>query len=160
MVDIEKIVADIDPKSALDPSNKEVTVKGKPKAITVEDSSTIRKMITDRLIKAGFDIIPYNNGKDAWDALNDITAKVNAGEELTQHVNVVVTDIEMPKMDGYTLTKQIKSNEVLKDLPVIIFSSIVSDDVFHKGKSVGADAQLTKPQIGQLIETIDNLLVG
>jgi two-component system chemotaxis response regulator CheV len=160
MLDIEKIVADIDPKSALDPSNKEVKVKGKPKAITVEDSTTIRKMITERLIKAGFDIIPYNNGKDAWDALNNITAKVNAGEELSQHVDVVVTDIEMPKMDGYTLTKEIKSNEVLKDLPVIIFSSIVSDDVFHKGKSVGADAQLTKPQIGQLIETIDNLLEG
>jgi two-component system, chemotaxis family, chemotaxis protein CheV len=158
MVDIEKIVAEIDPKSALDPSNKKISIQGKPKAITVEDSSTIRKMITDRLVNAGFEIIPFNNGKDAWDALSNISSKVASGSQLNEFVDVVVTDIEMPKMDGYSLTKHIKSNDILQKLPVVIFSSIVSEDVFHKGKSVGADAQLTKPQIGDLIETIDQLL--
>jgi two-component system chemotaxis response regulator CheV len=64
----------------------------------------------------------------------------------------------MPKMDGHRLTKLIKSNESTKHIPVIIFSSLVNDEMKRKGEQLGADAQLTKPEIGHLVDAIDNLL--
>lgn len=158
MIDIEKIIADIDPKSAIDVAEASKTLSGKPIAITAEDSSTIRKMITDKLIGAGFEIKSFNDGESAWNYLTEISGKCKSVADLKNYVNVIVTDIEMPKMDGYTLTKNIKSDSILTNVPVVIFSSIVSQDVMHKGKSVGADAQLTKPQIGILIDTIYEIL--
>ena len=158
MIDIEKIIADIDPNSAIDGVIEIPTVTGKPIAVTAEDSATIRKMITDKLNLAGFEIVSFNDGEAAWNYLNDLSKTCKNLNELHNKVNVIITDIEMPKMDGYTLTKLIKSESLLGQIPVVIFSSIVSQDVLHKGKSVGADAQLTKPQIGILIETIRELL--
>lgn len=158
MLDIEKIVADIDPSCAID-MNKPVDVfDTKPKAITAEDSVTIRRMITDRLNFAGFEINSFNNGNDAWEHMKLVSKRVSAGEKLSDICNVVITDVEMPIMDGYSLTKNIKSDPNLSSLPVIIFSSIISEDVLHKGRSVGANAQLTKPQIGELLDTIRILL--
>ena len=158
MIDIEKIIADIDPNSAIDGVIEIPTVVGKPIAVTAEDSATIRKMITDKLNLAGFEIVSFNDGEAAWNYLNDLSKTCKNINELHNKVNVIITDIEMPKMDGYTLTKNIKGDSLLSQIPVVIFSSIVSQDVLHKGKSVGADAQLTKPQIGILIETIRELL--
>jgi two-component system, chemotaxis family, chemotaxis protein CheV len=158
MIDIEKIIADIDPNSAIDIAEASKTVSGKPIAITAEDSSTIRKMITDKLVGAGFEIKSFNDGESAWNYLNELSSKCKNKEDIRKFVDVIVTDIEMPKMDGYTLTKNIKSDLMLSQVPVVIFSSIVSQDVMHKGKSVGADAQLTKPQIGILIDTIYDIL--
>ena len=158
MIDIEKIIADIDPNSAIDGVIEILTVTGKPIAVTAEDSATIRKMITDKLNLAGFEIVSFNDGEAAWNYLNDLSKTCKNINELHNKVNVIITDIEMPKMDGYTLTKNIKGDSLLSQIPVVIFSSIVSQDVLHKGKSVGADAQLTKPQIGILIETIRELL--
>ena len=158
MIDIEKIIADIDPNSAIDGVIEIPTVTGKPIAVTAEDSATIRKMITDKLNLAGFEIVSFNDGEAAWNYLNNLSKTCKNINELHNKVNVIITDIEMPKMDGYTLTKNIKGDSLLSQIPVVIFSSIVSQDVLHKGKSVGADAQLTKPQIGILIETIRELL--
>jgi len=70
----------------------------------------------------------------------------------------VITDIEMPQMDGHRLTKLIKSNDKFKHIPVIIFSSLVNEEMRRKGERLGADAQLTKPEIGSLVDAIDKLL--
>lgn len=158
MLDVEKIIADINPQFAIDKSAPKKMYDSKPKAITAEDSVTIRKMITQRLEYAGFEIESFNNGEEAWKRLEEIAKSCSTVEELNKKVNVVITDIEMPKMDGYTLTKFIKADSLLHNLPVIIFSSIISEDVLHKGKSVGADAQLTKPQIGQLLDLTRQIL--
>jgi two-component system chemotaxis response regulator CheV len=77
---------------------------------------------------------------------------------LDENVHCVITDIEMPQMDGHRLTKLIKSDDKLKHLPVIIFSSLVNEEMRRKGESLGADAQLTKPEIGSLVDAIDELL--
>jgi two-component system chemotaxis response regulator CheV len=90
--------------------------------------------------------------------MREISQSVANGANLEDLVNVVITDIEMPGMDGYTLTKHIKNDDKLKKLPVVIFSSIVSDDILHKGQSVGADAQMTKPQIGELLDVVRTLI--
>ncbi|SPF31827.1 Chemotaxis protein CheV (fragment) [Candidatus Desulfosporosinus infrequens] len=69
----------------------------------------------------------------------------------------MITDIEMPIMDGLTLTKQIKSNPNLKKIPVILFSSIANEALKHQGLSVGADAQITKPEIDKLVDLVVNI---
>ena len=73
-------------------------------------------------------------------------------------VACVITDIEMPRMDGHALTKSIKTDDDLRHLPVVIFSSLVNEEMRRKGEQLGADAQLSKPEIGQLVEAIDDLL--
>ena len=61
-------------------------------------------------------------------------------------------------MDGHRLTKLVKSDSVLKEIPLIIFSSLVNEEMKRKGEQLGADAQLTKPEIGQLVDAIDKLI--
>lgn len=61
-------------------------------------------------------------------------------------------------MDGHRLTKLVKTNDNMKKIPLIIFSSLVNEEMRIKGKQLGADAQLTKPEIGNLVEAIDNLI--
>ena len=72
---------------------------------------------------------------------------------------LVITDIEMPQMDGHRLTKLIKDDEKLKKIPVIIFSSLITEEMRRKGKELGADEQMSKPEIGRLVEVIDHLLL-
>ena len=64
----------------------------------------------------------------------------------------------MPLMDGHRLTKLVKSDDLLKKIPLIIFSSLVNEEMRVKGEKLGADAQLTKPEIGNLVDAIDRLI--
>ncbi len=65
----------------------------------------------------------------------------------------------MPKLDGHALTRRLKESRITKKLPILIFSSLITADLQHKGESVGADGQMSKPQIDELIEMVDKLLV-
>ena len=78
---------------------------------------------------------------------------------LSKHVQCVITDIEMPLMDGHRLTRLIKENDATKNVPVIIFSSLVNEEMKRKGEALGADAQLSKPEIGNLVKEIDHLIL-
>ena len=120
-----------------------------------EDSILLQKMIDDALSRAGFtDVKNFNNGQEAWDYLKSISHD----SDLYDKVNLVITDIEMPEMDGHRLTKLIKEDERLKQLPVVIFSSLIDEQMRIKGEALGADEQLTKPEIGNLVHVIDRLL--
>jgi two-component system chemotaxis response regulator CheV len=159
MLDVEKIVADINPHIAIEEiDTPDTDYDVKPIAVTAEDSQTVRKMITDRLKSAGFEIQAFNDGEEALKYLRQLAEKTSDGADIRNMVSIVITDIEMPKMDGYTLTKHIKSDDTLKNVPVVLFSSMINQDIIHKGESVGADAQLSKPQIGDLLEVVRNLL--
>ena len=98
----------------------------------------------------------FDDGEQALSYLEGL--KADLGKSFIKEVQLLITDIEMPQMDGLTLTRKVKEDEVLKRLPVIIFSSLITDDLRHKGESVGADAQLSKPEIEELIGVIDQLL--
>lgn len=159
ILDFEKIVAEISPEDGIKVADiDKLGHRGRnDKPILIaEDSMLLSKMIIESLHKAGYaNIIKTENGQEAYDFLQE--AK-NEGNPLTDHVVCVVTDIEMPQMDGYHLTKLIKEDSVLKQLPVILFSSIVNDEVKSKGLQVGADAQISKPQIANLVSVIDSLI--
>ncbi len=123
--------------------------------LIAEDSPLLSKLITDCLKKAGYTkLIVNNNGQEAWDKL----CEFQKDGSLDDKVPMVITDIEMPLMDGHRLTKLVKEDEDLKHIPVIIFSSLVNEEMRRKGEMLGADAQLTKPEIGKLVSAIDNLL--
>lgn len=114
-----------------------------------EDSEMLRTLIIDTLDDAGyFNTTLFNNGKEALEAFEVDGASCD----------LLITDIEMPQMDGLHLTKRLREMEQYSDLPIIIFSSLISDDLKHKGEAVGANAQITKPEIGILIATLDEFL--
>lgn len=158
ILDFEKIVTDISPETGLKVSEID-HLAGRARndipILTAEDSPLLRKLIHDSLTKAGYtNIISAVNGQEAWNVLEKAKAEGNVLET----VRCVITDIEMPQMDGHRLTKLIKTDNEMKNIPVVIFSSLVNDEMKRKGEALGADAQLSKPEIGMLVEAIDKLL--
>ncbi|MDR3599686.1 MAG: chemotaxis protein [Desulfosporosinus sp.] len=147
MLDFEKLLADIDPSLALKISNETKGLEGK-KLVIAEDSTFLLKVVNESLLKAGATVEKFSNGKDTLDYLQTCS---------TDEIHCVITDIEMPIMDGLTLTKRIKSDRKLKEIPVIIFSSIANEGLKHKSLSVGADAQITKPEIDKLVELVKTI---
>lgn len=154
LLDMEKIVADLNPALGLQLSEDTTPVEENDQPLRVvfaDDSSMIRKTLSRGLTQAGFEVTVLSDGKQAWDHLSQL--KEQAGDEpITNYVNVVISDIEMPVMDGHNLTKRIKDDPVLKQLPVLLFSSLITDALRHKGESVGADEQIAKPDIRTLTE--------
>ena len=158
ILDFEAIVAEIAPETSIQMS--EVDQMGDRQLCTnplviAEDSILLQKMIDDALERAGFtNVTNFNNGQEAWDYLNSI----RQDSDLYDKVNLIITDIEMPEMDGHRLTKLVKEDPRLKYLPVVIFSSLIDDQMRIKGEQLGADEQLTKPEIGNLVHVINKLL--
>ena len=155
LLDFERIMVDINPESGIQIEsvkklgNRERSDK---KIVVAEDSPLLRKLLNDTLTEAGYvNIEFFENGKDAYDYL-EFSAKRG---DIRDYVQLVVTDIEMPQMDGHHLTKKIKTDAQLQKLPVIIFSSLITDDLRHKGLEVGAEDQISKPEIAELILKID-----
>lgn len=161
LLDYEKIVAEISPQTGIGTGNlKELSTRERSdkNILVADDSPTLRNFIQIILTEAGYSNLHfYNNGKLAWDYLEQLVKEV--GDRFTEQIQLVITDIEMPKMDGHHLTKRIKEHPDLRKLPVIIFSSLITDDLLHKGKAVGADAQISKPQYPDLVKTIDRLIL-
>ena len=160
ILDFEKIVAEIAPETTIQLSEVEQMgdrpICNKPLVIA-EDSILLQKMIDDALERAGFtDVKNFNNGHEAWEYLKSI----RNDSDLYDKVNLVITDIEMPEMDGHRLTKLVKDDEVMKKIPIIIFSSLVNEDMMRKGEALGANAQLSKPEIGNLVRVVDDLVLN
>lgn len=159
ILDFEKIVTDISPETGLKMSDIDRlggnVVREKTPILIAEDSPLLSRLITSCLKEAGYTHqIVTANGREAWDKINELRENGRLDEE----IHCVITDIEMPEMDGHHLTKLIKSDGELRHLPVVIFSSLVNDDMRRKGVALGADAQLTKPEIGMLVGEIDKLM--
>ena len=161
LLDLEKVVANLNPKLGLrlDDLGEDWDDSSGFRALIADDSSLVREMQRDLLEKAGFKVILTNNGKEAWDCLTQFKRKVEEeGKPLSDFVQVVVSDIEMPYMDGLNLTSRIKNDNILKQLPVLLFSSLITDKLRHKGESVGADGQISKPQVGTLAKRAAELI--
>ncbi|MBF0515560.1 MAG: chemotaxis protein CheV [Nitrospirae bacterium] len=162
LLDLEQIIAVLNPESAKRAWNTSVRAQKDYMAVIAEDSPTIRMMLKKTLEHANFRTNILNNGEDALTCLKELAdMAVKEGRSIKDFVDIVIADIEMPKLDGFTLTKRIKEDKSLCGLPVILYSSIITDELVHKGKSVGADRQVCKPDIdkmaGYAIELIENL---
>nr|WP_309101397.1 chemotaxis protein [Fredinandcohnia onubensis] len=161
LLDIEKIVVEINPKlggnvdsiKTLGP--RERSAKN---IIAAEDSAVLRALLKDTLSNAGYEKVTFfQNGKEAWDYLE--TLSVDESVEPKNSVQLLLTDIEMPQMDGHHLTYRVRNDSRLKEIPVIIFSSLITDDLFHKGENVGATSQVSKPNLVNLVKEIDKYIL-
>lgn len=158
ILDFEKIVADIAPATSI--QLDEIEKMGNRERrdchiLLAEDSMLLSKLILESLNKAGYiNVTVFNNGREAYDFIQEYEDDSN----ITSKIACLITDIEMPVMDGHRLTKLVKDHSNLKNIPIVIFSSLIDEEMRIKGKSIGADAQLSKPEIGKLVETIDELV--
>ena len=160
LLDFEKIVTDINPSTGIN-EEKIVDVDYKDRSmyrlVLADDSALIRKLLKNTLTKAGFTKLSiFDDGQQALEYLLDLAERY--GENFTDKVQILITDIEMPQLDGHTLTRKVKEHPLLQKLPVVIFSSLITDDLRHKGDAVGADAQLSKPDISTLVNIIDSFI--
>ncbi len=159
ILDFEKIVSDINPEISLKMTDMEgvgtKVERGDIPILIAEDSVLLNRLIVKSLATAGYTRLTHTeNGQQAWDLL----CQWKAEGTLDKNVRCLITDIEMPQMDGHRLTKLVKEDRELQGLKVIIFSSMINDDLRRKGEQLGADMQLTKPEIGRLIRAVDSLM--
>lgn len=158
ILDFEQILANINPETGLktaDIASLGARERSSKPILVVEDSPFLLNLILESLHNAGYmNVSTAANGELAWKKLSEIKEQ----KAVKDKVACIITDIEMPQMDGHHLTKLVKSDSLLKELPVIIFSSLINDEMRKKGEMVGADAQISKPEIGILVEVIDDLI--
>ncbi len=159
VLDFEKIVSEINPETGLKMSDLDSMLNRNRHDVPIllaEDSALLLEMLKKCLTQAGYThLIPVNNGQEAWDRLENM---MENGAKVGKDICMVITDIEMPQMDGHHLLKRIKDDPKYEGLPVVIFSSLVNEEMRRKGEALGADAQLSKPEIGKLVAQIDLLL--
>lgn len=162
MLDFERMLIVLSPKDVNKYYKKDGAMefnakRGNVKLILADDSRTIRALLKETLHSAGYtELTFFDDGLQAYTYLASL--KDDFGEKFTDKVNLLITDIEMPAMDGYTLTKKLKQDNILSVLPIVIFSSLITQDLYHKGEVVGADAQISKPEIGKLVTIVDHLV--
>jgi two-component system chemotaxis response regulator CheV len=163
LLDMEQVIGSMDPSINLasHAGQAESAVGQGYNVLVADDSPSIRKTIAHYLEQAKFGVTKVTCGREAWDQLKEWERRAEEEQvPLTKFVDLVISDIEMPEMDGHTLTRKIKDDTVLKTLPVILFSSLISDVVRAKGIKAGADDQIAKPDLPQLTERAQALIQG
>lgn len=162
LLDFETIIAEINPQI-----NAKLTTIEAPEASTkaqrsdmhvvvAEDSLMLRELLVSTLHESGYRYVrDFNNGQAAWEYLEELSKKPGPIED---HVRIVISDIEMPKMDGHRLLKLIRENDRMHEVPVVLFSSLISEEMKVKGRELGASGQISKPEINQLIKLLDQLI--
>ena len=159
LLDLEHIVSDLDPKSAEETWKTTVKADQTYRALVADDSPTIRMMLAKNLTHSNFQAKIVDNGEEAYQYLLKLKAQAEIeNKNIKEYLDIVIADIEMPLLDGFTLTKKIKEDPDLQSLPVILYSSIITDELRHKGESVKADFQVSKPDMNKMAEVAIDLI--
>lgn len=162
ILDMEKILAALD--TTLDMSQVEVDTTPVQDAeqfhlLLTDDSNSLRHIVKSALEKSGFRVTEACNGREAWEYLLQTDKEAEAaGKDITDVVHLLISDIEMPEMDGHTLTAHIRDTPRLKKLPIILFSSLITNTLFDQGLKAGADRQVSKPDLPGLNRIIRELI--
>lgn len=164
LLDFETIIAEINPEinaklTTYEDATESVRAKrSEVHVVVAEDSPMLRDLLVTTLHESGYRYVrDFGNGQDAWEYLQGLTQK---GGQISSHVGVIVSDVEMPRMDGHRLLKLVRADNRLSDVPLVLFSSLISDEMRIKGDQLGASGQIAKPEINQLIGLLDNLIFG
>lgn len=159
LLDLESIIADLSPEDRLSAGAALTVAPREYSVLAADDSASIRQLLERALSRAGMAVRIVTNGQEALAAAREIARQAAAqGRPAHELLDVVISDIEMPLMDGFTLTKNLKADPALKDVPVILYSSIITDELRHKGESVGADWQVSKPDLERIPEVAVRLV--
>ncbi len=157
MLDFEKIISDIAPEMMAHHSvADERAALEHVRIMLADDSATVRMRVQQLLAEIGIvHVSVFGNGQKIWEMLEEYAKQSQEkGEDVEQHVSMVITDIEMPQMDVFHLVNRMKSNNILKNIPVIIFSSLINAELKEKGKRVGADYQVAKHEPQEIVRII------
>jgi two-component system chemotaxis response regulator CheV len=166
VLDFEKIVAELCSESALKPIDDLIMLEGAAECelraqktiLVADDSPFIRSTMCSALRGAGYVVEEAQNGAEAWDIIQSkLSLCAQDGSKFTKHTNLLITDVEMPQMDGLHLTSLVRRDVALNDLPVVIFSSLASEDNKRKWMGLGANHILTKPDLPNLVKVADEL---
>jgi two-component system chemotaxis response regulator CheV len=160
IIDVEKVLAETegvgdDPAlfEGIEHLDREATI------FFADDSVVARKQIAATLDKLGIRHISAKNGQEAWEKLTELAARAEASHiPVYQMIDAVLTDVEMPGMDGYVLTKKIKDDKRFAGIPVIMHSSLSADANISIGKNVGADVYVPKFDPQELSKAIRSVL--
>ena len=159
IIDVEKVLAEVSP---LGEDVKEDLIsrgsereQGTLPVLVVDDSSVARRQIERCLNAIGLEVIIKNDGKQALDYLKEITQDGSKGED---HLSMVISDVEMPEMDGYTLVTRIRENPAIRDMYVMLHTSL--SGVFNQAmvKKVGANDFMAKFSADELAERVMEIL--
>ena len=169
MLDLERAIGEIDPSLAVPQPRPgdEKTAESEPglryplRILHADDSAMIRRATKKFLEENGeFIVTSKVDGREAWEFLLD--TKQAAGRQnkpVTDFIDIILSDVEMPQMDGYHFCQKVKNDPVLKELPFVLFSSLITDKLRHKGDSVHADAQLSKPNPDELVQNLKEIML-
>ena len=162
LLDFETIIAEVNPEinaklTTVEDAAADIKARRVSEHVVVaEDSAMLRDLLVTTLHDAGYRFVrDFGNGKDAWVYLHSLSEKEG---DISDHVSMIVSDVEMPQMDGHRLLKLVRGNDRLKDVPFILFSSLINEEMRLKGEELGASAQISKPEIGQLISLLDGFI--
>ncbi|MDE5878580.1 MAG: chemotaxis protein [Desulfovibrio sp.] len=165
ILDMEKILASLDHSldmSRMEPEEDKVVMPEPVRLLLADDSSSLRKIVKSFLEKSGYQVTTASNGREAWDYLSNLAQSQSgqevAGSDLSEIVDLVISDIEMPEMDGHALTSKIRETPALHKLPVVLFSSLITDALRAKGIKVGADRQVSKPDLAGLDKIVKEIV--
>jgi two-component system chemotaxis response regulator CheV len=165
VLDFEKIVAELCSESALKPLDSVLMQRAESNperaqrtVLVADDSVFIRKTLCSSLRSAGYTVVEAENGAEAWKMIQQAMQKAaDEGNIFRDYIHMLITDVEMPQMDGLHLTSLVRKEDSLKDLPVAIFSSLASEDNKRKWIGLGANCILTKPDLPKLVDVVDEL---
>lgn len=167
VLDLEYILTLVNPRLGMTVDQSKlmrIEEKYKPrdhiKILFAEDSPMIRRMVETQLREVGFTNLELaSNGKEALNKMHYYLEQMQAtGKPINEFVDLILTDIEMPVMDGLTFCRTIKKDLAL-EVPVIVFSSLINDQMIHKCKSVGANGWGSKPKVNLIVDIVDRLVV-
>lgn len=126
--------------------------------IVADDSITVREAMAKTLQTSGYEqVATFSNGADAW---REIQARFRHSGQAAEVADLLISDVEMPQMDGLHLTRCVKEHPELRKIPVMLYSSLITPDNYKKGQAVGADAQVSKPQLNNVVHLADELIRG
>jgi len=157
VLDVEKVLAETS-NDINDPTMFEGVENFNTKATVLfaDDSSVARKQISKTLDTLGIDYISAKNGEEAWTRISEqADLAEQMGVPTNKLIKMILTDIEMPGMDGYVLTRKIKDDPRMKDIPVVMHSSLSAEANVSIGKSVGVDAYVAKFDPRELAKTLE-----
>ena len=118
----------------------------------------LRDLLVSTLHDSGYRFVrDFGNGQDAWEYVQNLANKEG---DISSHLSIIVSDVEMPKMDGHRFLKLVRNNDRLRNVPFVLFSSLINEEMRLKGEELGASAQISKPEIGQLIDLLDKFIFG
>jgi len=163
VLDVEQILRDVLPsrQADVDPETvgPQLNLPPGSKVVAADDSALARNLIEQGLQAIAAPVLMTKSGKEAWELLDRLANDAAAqGRTVRQDVALVLTDLEMPEMDGFTLTRKIKGDKRFAGIPVVIHSSLSGEASEEHVRKVGADAYVAKFVAADLASTIRDVL--